>query len=178
MKISAHDKEGARADIDAAALSTTKGAQLRLQIGQLYLTLDQFKLAIDQYDLWLPEHPEDSSRAAALNGRCWARALGGRELDAALRDCNAAVRLAPQQAEPLDSRGLVYLRLGRFDRAIADYDAALAIKPKIPWSLYGRGLAELQTGAREKGEADMAASAAVAPHLAERAVRLGIAPGS
>ncbi len=38
-------------------------------------------------------------------------------------------------------RGLVYLRLARYDKAIADYDAALNLRPKSAWSVYGRGLA-------------------------------------
>ena len=43
-------------------------------------------------------------------GRCWARALTGRDLDKALADCDRALRLAPKTPEFLDSRGLVHLR--------------------------------------------------------------------
>ena len=130
-----------------------------------------------QFDLWIAVHPEDRRLATALNGRCWARALAGRDLEKALSDCNTAVRLSQRAADVLDSRGLVHFRRGEFSRAIADYDAALAQKPKIAWSLYGRGLAELKTGAKAQGDADLAAAATEAPNLAARAARRGLSPG-
>ncbi len=172
----AHDEDGARADLDAAAAAASKEANLRLQIGELYLGLDQYQSAVAQFDLWIAVHEDDRALPAALNGRCWARALAGRDLDKALSDCNTALRLTQRAPEVLDSRGLVHLRRGEFDRAIADYDAALAKNPKIAWSLYGRGVAELKTGAKAQGAADLAAASVEAPHLAERAARLGLTP--
>ena len=176
VRLADEDKEGARTDLDAAAAAASKQADLRLQIGELYLALDQFEPAVAQFDLWIAVHGEDSRLPVALNGRCWARGLAGRDLDKALSDCDRAVRLTRRAADILDSRGLIHLRRGEFDHAIADYDAALAQKPKIAWSLYGRGLAELKTGAKPQGDADLAAAAAVAPHLAERAAKFGLAP--
>ena len=176
LRLQAHDEDGARADLDAAAAAASKEANLRLQIGELYLGLDRYEAAVAQFDLWIAVHYDDRALPTALNGRCWARALAGRDLDKALSDCNTAVRLAQRSADVLDSRGLVHLRRGEFSRAIADYDAALAEKPKMAWSLYGRGLAELKTGDKAKGDADLAAAAAEAPHLAERAAKLGLTP--
>ena len=176
LRLTGDDKEGAREDLQAADAAASKQADLRLELGQLYLALDQFGPAVEQFDLWVAVHGEDSRLGFALNGRCWARALAGRDLDKALSDCNTAVRLAQSSADVLDSRGLVHLRRGEFGRAIADYDAALAEKPKMAWSLYGRGLAELKTGDKAKGDADLAAAAAEAPHLAERAAKLGLTP--
>ncbi len=178
LRLAGHDPSGAGADLDAAAAAAPKEADLRLQLGQRYLALDQFGPAITQFDLWTAVHEADSRLPEALNGRCWARALAGQQLDRALSDCNRAVRLSGRQSTPLDSRGLVYLRLGQFDRSIADYDAVLALKPRSAWSLYGRGLAELKTGKKDQGDADIAAAAALAPHLAERAAKLGLAPSS
>jgi tetratricopeptide (TPR) repeat protein len=80
---------------------------------------------------------------AAWNGRCWCRAIVG-ELQAALADCNEALRLEPNAAATLDSRGLIYLKSGEWDSAIADYDSALRLDPKLASSLYGRGLANLR----------------------------------
>jgi tetratricopeptide (TPR) repeat protein len=88
------------------------------------------------------------------------------------------VRLAPHQANPLDSRGLVHLRRGEFDRAIADYDAALALAPKSAWSLYGRGLAKLKAGRPAEGRADIDAAKAIAPHLSEQAAKFDLTPPS
>ncbi len=75
-----------------------------------------------------------------------------------------------------DSRGLVYLRLGKYAKAISDYDAALALDPKIPWSLYGRGLARQHLGQSAAGEADIAAAKALYPKIAEEAASHGIGP--
>jgi tetratricopeptide (TPR) repeat protein len=55
--------------------------------------------------------------ADAYNGRCWARALAGRDLDQALADCDGSLRLSPDDANGLNSRGLVQRKLGAFDRA-------------------------------------------------------------
>ena len=114
--------------------------------------------------------------ARALNARCWARALEGRELDRALADCNAALGRDPRNADIRDSRGLVRLRLGDLDKSILDYDEALKIHPKSAWSLYGRGLAELRKGEKAAGETDIAAATALSPHLPEEAKTHGIAP--
>ena len=114
--------------------------------------------------------------AGALNSRCWARALGGQELDKALADCNTALKLKPNTADFLDSRGLVQLRRGELDRSIADYDAALALAPRSPASLYGRGLAKLLKGLQAAGKADLDAASAIQPQIAERFASFGLKP--
>ena len=58
----------------------------------------------------------DPTNAFAYNGRCWARAILGRELQPALTDCDESLRLRPSSATTFDSRGFVYLRLARFDQ--------------------------------------------------------------
>jgi len=47
----------------------------------------------------------------AFNNRCWARTVIG-DLQAALKDCNEALRLRPNFVDALDSRGLVNLKSG------------------------------------------------------------------
>jgi tetratricopeptide (TPR) repeat protein len=110
----------------------------------------------------------------AFNGRCWARAAAGKDLNKALDDCNRAVAGAPKTAAFLDSRGLVELRLGDNDKAIADYDAALTLQPKLGWSLYGRGLAKRRKGLKAEGDADVAAAVAINPKLPQAAKQFGI----
>lgn len=162
-------------DIDAASRAAPREADIRLVLASLYSRAEAQDRAIGQYDLWLTIHPRDDNRQPqAMNGRCWARALLGRELDKALNDCNAALRLAPRTAGFLDSRGLVRLRMGELDKAITDYDAALAIEPATAWSLYGRGLARLRKGMNTQGDADIAAALVLSPGLAEQAQRYGI----
>jgi tetratricopeptide (TPR) repeat protein/predicted aspartyl protease len=170
------DEVRARADIDAAGRVVPKSSDTHMAVADLYIAADEPAAAIGQYDLWLQSHPEDVGRAKAFNGRCWARALLGQALAKALADCDAALRSNSKAASVLDSRGLVYLRLGQLDKAIADYDAALAIDPKIAWSLYGRGIAKLRLGQTAEGKADIAAAVALAPKLPTTAEGYGVTP--
>jgi tetratricopeptide (TPR) repeat protein len=82
---------------------------------------------------------------AVWNGRCWSRAVLG-QLQPALEDCNKALLIQPNDVATLDSRGLIFLKMGRFDSAIQDYSSALRIEPKMASALYGRGLARLKKG--------------------------------
>jgi len=109
------------------------------------------------------------------NDRCWARAVAMIELDAALADCNEALRLRPDFVPALDSRAFVHMRGGRFREAITDYDAAIKGIPKDPYSLYGRGIAKLRVGDTAGAQADIAASKEVQDVAAEFAA-YGFAP--
>ena len=170
------DTAAAVADLDAADRLAPKEADVRLTLAMLYGSLDHQAQVITQTDLWIAVHEQDPRVVQAYNERCWARAVLGQELEQALRDCDAGLRLNPHEPKLLDSRGLVNLRRNQFDKAIADYDEALKINPKIAWSLYGRGIAELRKGMTAPGEADIAAAKALAPHLPEFAQRIGVSP--
>lgn len=171
LRLFAKDPKGAEADFDAALkLDPTYGAY----VGSLYVEADQFDRAVAMYDAWIAGHPRSPGLAQALNGRCWARALSGRDLDKALADCDQALKIGQKIASVLDSRGLVHLRLGQLEAAIADYDAALKLQPKLAWSLYGRGVAQLKMGSKDAGAADIKAATELAPQLPERAKRLGV----
>lgn len=174
LRVSRGQREQAVPDLDAAARTVAPTADERLRIAQLYEGASAYAAAVGQYDLWIHAHPEDRELPAALNGRCWARALTGQDLPKALDDCNKALRLAPHTASFLDSRGLVRLRLGDWDKAITDYDEALKLNPKMAWSLYGRGLAKRHKGLTKEGDADIAAAVAITPELPERAKKFGV----
>jgi tetratricopeptide (TPR) repeat protein/predicted aspartyl protease len=165
------------ADLEVAASALPKQAEMHLQIGSLYDAVDEPAAAVSEYSKWIDSHPRDNLlMAGALNSRCWSRALTGKELQQALDDCNAALRMRPNTADFLDSRGLVHLRQSSYDKAIADYDAALHLEPKVAWSLYGRGLAKLRKGLTAEGQADIAAATALQPKVAEHAAQYGITP--
>ena len=165
------------ADLEAASSALPKQAEMHLQIGSLYDAVDEPAAAVSEYSKWIDSHPRDNLlMAGALNSRCWSRALAGKDLQQALDDCNAALRMRPNTAHFLDSRGLVHLRQSSYDKAIADYDAALRLEPKVAWSLYGRGLARLHKGLTAEGQADIAAATALQPKVAEHAARYGITP--
>lgn len=176
FQLAGHDKPHALADLAAADRLAAKGADSRLDIAQVYMSAREPSLAVPQYDLWIAAHPEDARLGPALNGRCWARGLLGRDLDLALADCEKALKRDRKSAQALDTRGLVRLRQGQFDMAIADYDAALALRPGEAWSFYGRGLAKLRKGLTAEGKADIAAATALRPGVTEEAKAYGLAP--
>jgi tetratricopeptide (TPR) repeat protein/predicted aspartyl protease len=170
------DRGAVIADVDKASASADADNDVHLRLATLYLQVDAFPAAIDQYDLWLNKHEEDPRTPDARAGRCRARALLGKDLGDALSDCNRAVRARSDAPFIRGSRGLVYLRMGRYDKAVADYDAALSAQPKNAWALYCRGVARVHEGMTKEGQADIAASRQIAPGAAAEAERLGIKP--
>ena len=171
------DRAAGLADMQAADRYLPKDAPERLQLGYLYTQADLLPASVVQYSHWIDTH--DSSAvfmAQTLNNRAWARALMGQDLDAALSDCNTAVKLKPDSPRFLDTRALVFLRLGNNDKAIADYDLALTSDPKSAWSHYGRGIARTRKGLTSEGQADMAEAVKLSPGIAETASRHGISP--
>jgi tetratricopeptide (TPR) repeat protein len=166
----------ARADLDAADKSAARDSDLRLGMAEAYARMHLYAQSLPQLDTWISTHPDGAHMATALNNRCWFRAELGTELDKALADCNAALRLDPGNPGVLDSRGLVLLRQGDLDKAIADYNAALALRPNTAWSLYGRGLARLRKGLTKDGQADVAAATVLNPRLPDEARALGLTP--
>jgi tetratricopeptide (TPR) repeat protein len=174
--------EKAEADFEAAAKAAPPGDDVSLRIAAAYQWREHWAESIPHLDAWLAAHASESRAPLALNQRCWARAMLGKDLDKALADCNAAIR---QDRDPgfLDSRGLVRLRMGQLQAAIDDYDAALKAAPKLAWSLYGRGLAKKRLGQTAEGEADIQAATALQPKLPDVARRVGLveappAPGA
>jgi tetratricopeptide (TPR) repeat protein len=91
-----------------------------------------------------------------------------------LSDCNEALRLKPDDAATLTTRGFVHLKLAQHDLAIADFDAALRLEPRQVDSLYLRGLAKLRKGDSEGGSADAAAAKAIRSNVVRQYARYGL----
>lgn len=166
----------ALADLNKASEVAPKEDDAHLEIGMLYSRAGAFGLAIAQYDIWLDKRPAEARTPDAYANRCRSRGMLGLELDKALSDCNRAVKAREVAPFFLDSRGLVYLRMGNYDKSIADYDVVLRTQPKNPWSLYGRGLAKLHKGQKADGEADIAAAKASGPRIVAELTRRGLTP--
>jgi tetratricopeptide (TPR) repeat protein len=99
----------------------------------------------------------DQASAQLLNERCWLLATHRMDLPRALADCDAALKLRPNNSAYLDSRGLVRLQMGQYDKALADYEASVAAVPDQTSAIYGRGLARMML--KQPGwEADIAAA--------------------
>jgi tetratricopeptide (TPR) repeat protein len=176
LRVEARDRNGAITDLDAADKAAAKEADIRLQMGNTYARAGSLEAAINQFTLWIDTHDRDGRKADVLSGRCRARALLDVELDKALDDCNAALKLRPNALHFLDNRGLVRLRLGDFERAIADYDVVIKEQPKDAWALYGRGLSKLRKGNTAEGNADIAAATGIEPRIADQAKYFRLAP--
>jgi len=181
-----------KSDLDAVNRLAAPDAGVRLALGRLYGDSGDYSAGIEQINQWLSHHPLENDQATGLNSRCWLRATSNRDLQEALDDCNHALSLRPvappttgtligrslAQDDPavLDSRGLVYLRLGNLESAIHDYDSALRTDPNMPTSLYGRGLAELRQGEKAQGQADLAAAEKLDTGVAQLFAKMGLAP--
>lgn len=178
LRSAAKDGVGARADLDALDQLLPPQAQMRLSMSTLYLELDQPAQAIVQLNQWLPAHPNEIRREFALNNRCWARAMLGVELDKALEDCDDAVDADAKNANYLDSRGWVYLRLGKYGKALSDFDRSIAVQPQGAWSLYGRGLTKTRLGDGPQGDADLAAARKLLADIDVQVAHKGLVPAT
>lgn len=176
MRRQSHDDAGALVDLRAADAAVGDSDDLHLAIATGFSGLDRQDDMVTQLDLWIANHAASPRVPEALNARCWARALANQALEKALADCNAAVRSDPRNFAYLDSRALVFLRLGQTGKSIADYDASLAARPNGVWSLYGRGLAKIQAGDGASGKSDLAQAVAIDPGIAARAGKYGLTP--
>lgn len=120
----------------------------------------RFDNQVAQLDTLITEQPADAS---LRNSRCWLRGTNGRELPEALADCDEGLRLAPEDHNILDSRGLVHYKLGNFDAALTDYTAALALDPERGHYMFGRALALHALGRLEEANAAFTAAEAAEP---------------
>jgi tetratricopeptide (TPR) repeat protein len=110
-----------------------------------------------------------------LNSRCWLKGTSNTQLDTALKDCTKSIELSDNPSNALDSRGMVYFRMGRMDDALADLNAAIDAVPDQAASLYMRGVIEKRTGAKGADD-DLTAARTLSPRIDENYARYGIKP--
>jgi tetratricopeptide (TPR) repeat protein/predicted aspartyl protease len=176
LRLAAKDNSAVREDLDAADLAAPKEADVRFQLGTLYGNAGLFEPAIAQFNLWIASHAADARMADALSDRCGARALLSEDLDKALADCNAALKLRPGSLNSTDRRALVQLRLGHIDKAISGWSAVLSAQPQNAWALYARGVARLRKGMTAEGHADVASATALEPHIGTLGEQRNVVP--
>ena len=176
LYLSQKDLTAAQADFDAAMRLAPQDREMALRFANAYTRARLYEASIQKYSAWLAAHPKDDLEPVALEGRCRARALWGKELETALADCEAAMKHNQKISITSENRALVLLRLGRYDDAIREYDAALRLQPKSAWGLYGRGLAKLKKSQEPEGQADVQAALALQRSIADEAKSYGIVP--
>jgi tetratricopeptide (TPR) repeat protein len=151
------------------AIKLKPSAEAYFNRGNAQLGRHQYAAAIDDYNQALKLRPD---LAAAIDNRCWARAVVG-ILKQALADCNEALRLSPNNAGTRTSRAFIFLKMSHFDAAVSDFDMVLRGEPQQPFGLYGRGLARLRNE-DPAGEEDMAAAKVLQADIAEEYARYGV----
>ena len=142
------DIDHALADYNAAIKTSPNSIYAYNNRGAVFQRKGDFARAAADYGEVTRLQPNNID---AWSARCWVRAISPGQTQQALSDCNAALKIKPDAADVLDTRGFVYLKLGQTDNAIKDYDAALKLDPKLAGSLYGRGLAKTRKGDRNGG---------------------------
>jgi tetratricopeptide (TPR) repeat protein len=130
----------------------------------IYEKRHQWDLARRDLNRVIALSPDNST---GYDSRCWLLAISGGDLTEALADCNMALTLQANNANFLNSRGFIYLKMGNYSNAIEDYDTALTRNPKLASALYGRGIAKLRNGKADSGNADIAAAKAIDPKIAD-----------
>lgn len=139
--------------------------------GNAYQQKGEHERAIADFSQAITIKPDDADN---WNHRCWGRAIAGIELKQALTDCERSLQLRPNDANTLDSRAFVYVKLGEYDRAIAGYTAALNVNATLATSRYGRGLAKLRKGDNKGGNADIAAAERINKNIGKDFEKWGI----
>ncbi|MGB8656983.1 MAG: protein kinase [Candidatus Zixiibacteriota bacterium] len=106
-------------------------------LGDLYnYTLQQFEEAVRSY---LRAIEIDPLYKMAYNDLAYAyNSLG--DFEKSIWAINKYITLAPEEANPYDTRGDIYALNGKIDQAIESYQKALEIKPDFSLSLPKRGL--------------------------------------
>lgn len=146
------------------ALVVARFAEMQAEAGETPAAL----AALDEAALEKPGNPE------ILNLRCWLRGTRQADPTAGLKDCTRAIELADLPGEPLDSRAMIYYRLGRMDEALADLDAALEGAPGQSGSLFMRGVIRAGLEQPEKARKDLAAARRLAPAVDRQYREFGI----
>lgn len=129
--------------------------------------------ALAQLDALIAEKP---GSPALLNQRCWIKASRNVQIDSALKDCTSAIELSESTAAILDSRALVWMRLGRDEDALRDLDAALLQVPGMGSSRFLRAIVKKRLGHPEQAAADLAIARRVSPSVEREYAHYGLKP--
>jgi tetratricopeptide (TPR) repeat protein len=140
--------------------------------GIAYTDKADYARAKSDFDAAIKINPND---AGALASRCYVQAITGKGLESALADCTKSLGIEAN-GYTNDSRGLVYLKLGRFQEARADYDTAVKLDRKSASSLFGRGVAKKRLGDTAGAEKDLAAAKAIDSRIAATYAARGVTP--
>jgi tetratricopeptide (TPR) repeat protein/predicted aspartyl protease len=176
LRLQLKNLKGGEEDYLAAIKMTPNDHALPLNAAMQLARGHATEAAVRLLDGWIAANPDEKLLPAALDDRCWTRALAGVDLDKALKDCDESIRRGGRGAGQLDSRGLVFLRMGRYDDAIGQYNQVIFQAPRAAWALYGRGVAKAKKGRAAEAKIDLDAALGADKDVVEEAKSFGIAP--
>lgn len=142
----------------ADALDLYKEGTRRLVAGDFKAAIKVFSEAIDSGQM----APNSQLLYACLLNRGMAHA-NRQDLDSAIADYNAAIKIDPNRPEAFHNRGRIWHHRRKFDIAIADYDRALALNPRYLNAYLSRAKAYEAMGERAKAAADLAQARQINP---------------
>ena len=111
-----------------------------------------------------------------LNARCWTKATRQVMLDTALKDCTQAIELSSNTTASLDSRAMVWYRLGRYTEALTDLDAVLGQSPAQAESRFMRSVVLKRLHRDAEAATELALARRMAPTVDLQYARYGITP--
>ena len=129
--------------------------------------------ALALLDALIAEKPGTPS---LLNSRCWIKGTRNVMLDTALKDCTSALELSENTAPILDSRAMIWFRMGRYDDALRDIETVLASSPNIAQSRFLRGIILARMGQRDNAAKELAIALRLDASIGRTNARYGIQP--
>lgn len=111
-----------------------------------------------------------------LSLACWIKGVRDIDVQGAVRQCSSAIELTADPNGPLDSRAVVWFRLGRYEDALRDLDAVLREVPDQAPSRYMRGVVLAHMGRAAESRSELAIARKLDPGIAALYDRVGIKP--
>ncbi|MGI8944232.1 MAG: DUF3857 domain-containing protein [Qipengyuania sp.] len=166
------EAEAGLAVLDELGLSGEEGHSVAMSWAEVAGSTDRRAEGWEKLTQALADRPGDGG---LLNSQCWFIATWQHKLDEGGEVCDRAVRDGNYSAAALDSRALLYHRLGENEKALDDLNAALRKAPSQAASLYLRGFILLQQG-DTSGRRDIEHARRLLPSITRTYRRYGIEP--
>lgn len=124
------------------------------------------RAVIDAYNLRHQRQPQKALTAlklveaeAATNAGFFAERAANLvevdQYDAAMADCNQAIKLDPNLSDAYDRRAFCYAMKDQLDKAIADYTTAIKLNPTSAMAYHNRAIAYRKMGKLKEANKDM-----------------------
>ena len=155
------------------ALGGTTQAEYRETKAALIGEFGDPSIAIKMFDDLIVEKPGNPD---LMNGLCWVKGTRAVMLDSALKNCTGGMEVSSDTTELLDSRALVWYRLGRYDEALRDLDAVLASAPAEADSRFMRGIVLTRLHRSKEAALDFSIARRLEPTVDKTYARYGIKP--